>query len=198
MKKILAVLLLTALMVYMSMPVMAYDYYQETLGEAILREDGLLLVSGFGLTEDSLDEVLLYIEEAEIYDLRTGFAVGAEAIYEGDCVRVVYEVETDGNETGHALARALEIYVHAGEQDAADFMVVVSDNIWYSDEGCVFVTIDGKYRVTLDDDTMLLDAYGYEMSYDDIVPGMEMFVWAATVTASFPGQVVPDKIVLLN
>jgi len=173
----------------------AYDQYFETLGEAIPTEDGLLLVSGISLTEDSLDEVLLCIEEADIFDLRSGFAVHAGDIYEGDCVRVVYAL--DAADMWHTVAKALMVYVHAGEQDAADLMIVVSDNIWYSDGGCAFVTLDGKYRVTLSEDTVLLDRYGHEISYDEIVPGMEMFVWAAFVTASFPGQVIPDKIVLL-
>jgi len=171
---------------------MAYGYYMEILGEAIPRDDGFLLVSGIGLTEDAWDEVLLYIDEAEIYDLMTGFTIGPEDIYEGDCIRVVYE----SADADYPLARALEIYVHAGEPRAADFMVVVSDNIWYSDEGCVFVTMDGKYRITLTDDTLLFDGHGYEIAYDEIATGMEMFVWAAFVTASFPGQVLPDKIVL--
>ena len=192
MKKTLAILILAIFMACTSFPVMAYDYYSEILGEAIPREDGLLLVSGIGLTDDAWDEVLLYIDDAEIYDLRTGFAIEPNDIYEGDCIRAVYEPGWDG------VSSALIIYVNAGEQDAADFMVVVSDNIWYADEGCVFVTLDGKYRITLEEGTLLLDSYGFEMSWDEIVPGMEMFVWAAFVTASFPGQVVPDKIVLLN
>ena len=172
---------------YMTSSVMAYGHVMETLGEAIPRGDGYLLVSGIGLTEGAFDEVLLYIGDADVYDLLTGFSISPEDIYEGDSVRVVYESD-----------QALEIYLHAGEQDAADFMVVVSDNIWYSEDGCAFVTIDGKYRITLLEDTLLYDAYGYEMSWEEIVPGMEMFVWASFVTASFPGQVVPDKIVILR
>ena len=192
MKKSIVLLIIAAIIACIPIPIKASGYYPETLGEALPRDDGLLLVSGIGLTEDAWDEVLLYIDEAEIYNLRTGFAIGANEIHEGDCIRVMYEPGRD--EVSHALV----IYVHAGEQDAADFMVVVSDNIWHTETGCVFVTIDGKYRITIEEDTLLLDNYGYEMSWDEIVPGMEMFVWAAFVTASFPGQVVPDKIVLLN
>ena len=174
--------------------VTAYDNFFETLGEAIPQEDGVLLVSGVGLTEDAWDEVFLYIEDAEIYDLRTGFAIDFLDIYEGDCVRVVYHQGLEG----YPMALALEIYVHAGEPDSADFMVVVSDNIWYSDEGCSFVTVDGKYRITLMGGVLLYDEFGYKMSCEEISPGMEMFVWASLVTASFPGQVIPDKIVLLR
>ena len=174
----------------------AYDHYFETLGEAIPTEDGLLLVSGISLTEGSWDEVLLCIEKAEIYDLRSGFAINFNDIYEGDCVRVVYKF--DETDISYSAAHALIVYAHVGEQDSADLIIVVSDNIWYSDEGCVFVTLDGKYRVTLSEDTLLLDSNGYDVSYDDIAPGMEMFVWADFVTASFPGQVIPDKIVVLG
>ena len=165
---------------------LAYSDFYETIGEAIAVEDGYLLVSGIGLTDGAQDEVLLFIGGAEIYDLRTGFPMDPNNIRQGDSLRVAYDTE----------GSALEVYVHAGEVGSADFMVVVSGNIWYSDEGCVFVTIDGKYRIILDEDTLLLDSYGYEMSWDEIEPGMEMFVWAAFVTASFPGQVIPDKIVL--
>ena len=183
MKKFCCVLVL--LFVCLPGPVMAYNYFQEILGEAVLQEDGILHVVGIDLPDGSQDEIFLYIDEAEIFNLRTGFAIGPYDIREGDTVRVIYESD-----------RALEVYVHAGEADAADFMVVVSDNIWYSDVGCAFVTIDGKYRITLSEETLLLDSRGYEISYDEIAPGLEMFVWAAFVTASFPGQVIPDKVVL--
>ena len=186
MKKYIHMICLSLLAIFL-LPcnVFAYDYFDEILGEAMPRSDGFLHVIGVGLTDDSSDEVILNIYDAEIYDLQTGFAIDARDIYEGDTVRVVYNYD-----------RALEIYVHAGEDNAADFMVTVSDNIWYSDDGCVFVTIDGKYRITLSIDTLLLDSCGYEINFEEIAPGMEMFVWAAFMTASFPGQVIPDKVVL--
>ena len=185
MKKLLfAILVIAAISI--SYPVNAYGY-METLGEANPQGDGYLQVSGIGLTDGAFDEVSLYISNAEVYDLRSGFAIAWEDIAYGDQVRVVYEGE-----------QAIEIYVHAGDSTAADFMVVVSDNIWHADDGCVFVTIDGKYRITLTEETHLLDSFGYEISWDDIEPGMEMFVWAAFLTASFPGQIIPDKIVLIE
>lgn len=194
-KKISLILLMVLISIYISISISlptavnAYEYhYMETLGEVISLEDGFLLVSGIGLTEDAFDEVLLYISEAEVYDLQTGFAISPSDIYEGDCIRAVYE----------PCGQAIEIYINVGEPRSADFMVVVSDNIWYSDDGCSFVTLDGKYRITLTEETRLYDSYGYEMSFEEITPGMEMFVWAAIVTASFPGQVIPDKIVLLS
>ena len=181
-------LLIIAILMFIPMNVSGYHTFpMETLGEAISLEDGYLHISGVGLTDDSLDEVLLYIEGAEIFDLRTGFAINADKIYKGDTVRVVYVDYV-----------ALEIYVHAGDPVAADFMVVVSDNIWYSDDTCVFVTIDGKYRITVTEETLLTDGLGYGISWEDIEPGMEMFVWAAFLTASFPGQIIPDKIVLID
>ena len=167
-------------------PVHAYSY-METLGEAIPQNNGYLHISGIALTDNAFDEILLYIGDAEVYDLRTGFAINKDDILEGDQVRVVYQDD-----------QALEIYVHAGDPTAADFMVVVSDNIWYAEDGCVFVTIDGKYRITLTEETQLFDSFGYDISWDDIEPGMEMFVWAAFLTASFPGQIIPDKIVLIE
>ena len=197
MKKLYLVISVALIISCMPSPLAAYSYLLETLGEAIPREDGLLLVSGIGLSEEAWDEVLLYVDEAEIYDLRTGFSMNAQDIYEGDIVRVVYESEGDLN-SGSPFAQALIVYAHAGEPDSADLMVVVSDNIWHSGEGCSFVTIDGKYRITLTDESLLLDEYGFEMSFEEITPGMEMFVWASFVTASFPGQLIPEKIVLLG
>jgi len=195
MKKIIIICLMLALS-FSPITVKAYwQAFSETLGEAIPQEDGFLLVSGIGLTEDAWDEILLYIDEAEVYDLQTGFAVGPADIYEGDTVRVAYK-PLDQIAGDFPIAEALEVFIHAGEPGSADFMVVVSDNIWYSDEGCVFVTLDGKYRIVLDEDTLLLDSYGYEMFFEEITAGMEMFVWANFVTASFPGQVIPDKVVL--
>ena len=175
------------------MQVVAYHYYVETIGEAIPTKDGYLLVSGMGLTDGAYDQVLLCTKEAEIFDLRTGFLIEMQNICEGDCVRVMYDpslLNYDG------ITQAMEVFVHAGEIGSADFMVVASENIWYSNGNCSFMTTDGKYRIIIDEETLLLDGLGYEMPWEDIEPGMEMFVWAAVVTASFPGQVIPDKIVL--
>jgi len=184
MKKLFFPLLIATILLLL--PVRVYGY-METLGEAISLEGGYLHISGIRLTDDAWDEVFLYIGDAEIFDLRTGFPIDADEIYEGDTVRVVY-----------ADDQAMEIYVHAGDPVAADFMVVVSDNIWYNDDACIFVTIDGKYRITITEDTLIMDGMGYEISWEDIESGMEMFVWAAFLTASFPGQIIPDKIVLID
>jgi len=194
MKRICTILTLVFILAVLPQPamVLAGGYLLEAFGEAIPQEDGYLLVAGLGPADDDWGEILLYIHDAEIYDLHTGLAIEPEDIYGGDSVRVVYEPALNNS------GRAVMVYLHAGEIGAADFVVEVSDNIWYSNEGCVFVTSDGKYRIILDENTLLLDDYGYEMSFDEIVPGMEMFVWASFVTASFPGQVVPDKIVLLR
>ena len=186
MKKIYLALVMATALAFIPMQAAAVGHYMETLGEAILREDGLLQVTGIGLTENAFDEVLLYFDEADVYDLQTGFAIRPEDIREGDYIRVGY----------CPASVAYEIFVHAGEPGSADFMVMVSDNIWYNDDSCAFVTMDGKYRITLTEETMLLDEYGNSLSYDEISPGLEMFVWASFVTASFPGLVMPDKIVL--
>jgi len=183
-KKLFMPLLIAAILMFCPIKVHSYA---ETLGEAISLEGGYLHISGIRLTDDAWDEVFLYIGDAEIFDLRTGFVIGVDEIYEGDTVRVVYLED-----------QALEIYVHAGDPVAADFMVAVSDNIWYSDEACIFVTIDGKYRITITEETLVMDGLGYEISWEEIEPGMEMFVWAAFLTASFPGQIIPDKIVLID
>jgi len=188
--------ILLAALLLLSQSVMAYPYYLETYGEAVPRADGLLHVFGVALTDDAWDEVVLDMGHAEVYDLRTGFISTVWDIYEGDAVRAVYEPNYSID--GLPLARAVTVYLHAGEPDAADLRLTVSDNIRYTNEACAFVTPDGKYRVTLTDDTLLLDGYGYQLSFYDIEPGMEMFVWASSVTASFPGQLFPDKVVLLD
>ena len=170
----------------------ALAYPPETFGEALLREDGFLQVTGIALTDGAWDEVLLDAEDALVYDLQTGFLAELDDIFEGDMVRVVYEPGRN------PWAQAEVIYLNAGEPGSADFKVAVSDNLWHSAEGCSFVTPDGKYRVTLTPDTLLLDSGGSPLALADFQPGMQMFVWATSVTASFPGLVVPDKVVVLE
>jgi hypothetical protein len=190
MKKIFFVLTLLLLS-----PCAAYGaaapQYLETFGEAVPREDGLLQVSGIALNEGAWDEVLVCTAEAEIFNLLTGLAV--TEIFEGDIVRVLY------TEKQNPFASGVSVYLHAGMEGAADFRVTAGDNFWrgYYGEACTFVTPDGKYCLTLNANTLLLDETGRQISIADIRPGMEMFVWAAWITASVPGQVVPDKIVLI-
>jgi len=164
----------------------------ETYGAATPRADGYLQVSGMALTDGAWDDVLLCLQDAWVYDLRTGFAAEPAAITHGDAVRVVYEP------AGDAFGTAVWVYLHAGEPDAAGLRVTAGEPVWHTATGCHFMTPDGKYHLRIPPEATLFDAHGAPLSATDIVPGTEMFVWANSLTASFPAQVVPQKIVLLE
>jgi hypothetical protein len=188
--------LFTALMLMMPVSVQAY-WMPETFGTVEYFDGEILRVTGMALTEHAMDDLFLYTPEAWIYDLRTGFPGYVTDIEDGVPLRAVYLPRyTGGEDTLVHLAAAL--YLYAGEPGAADLKVTVSENICYTEDGCTFVTQDGKYRIGLFNDTTLYNSLGARIDAWDILPGMEMFVWSAYVTASFPGQLVPEKIVLIE
>jgi hypothetical protein len=161
-------------------------YLHEIYGTIVFSEGGLVRISGESLTGDA-DEVDVYIHEAFIYDLITGYPAWPDHVYEGMAVRCSYEQN---------LAHGL--WLNCGEDDAAAFKAVVSDNIHYNGMDCVFLTTDGKYRITLTADTVVIDPYRGVIKTGDIRPGMEMFVWVDMVTASYPAEAYPDRVVLVN
>ena len=174
-----------------------FPWLPETYGEAFHLQQGYMCVTGIGLTHNAPDDVVMFTENAPVYDLRTGAPMRVTDIRNGDIVRAVYY--WDGlTDEADAVFRAAALYVHADATNAADFRTIVSENIFYGEDGCIFVTHDGKYRVVVTADTLLTDGGGSVFTPWDIVPGMDMFVWAAFVTASFPGQLIPDKMVLVG
>ena len=164
----------------------------ETIGYAADFDGKILHIIGEAITPDGREDVLINIANAPIYNLQTGFQVGASAIYEGMSVRSAYSVSQ--SEPFDALA----IWLNWNLDDAAVFSVVTSGNIQYGDNSCVFLSEDGKYRITIAENTAIICPRRGRLSFRDISPGQEFFVWVDMITASSPAEVFPDKIVLLD
>lgn len=145
-----------------------------------------LFLSGESLTPDGYDDLEIELGDAPIYDLLTGLPVSVASIQPGIEARVAY--------TGYP-PQATAIWLHPNHDGAAVFTVTVSDNIHYGIGYCVFLSADGRYRITLTEDTYILDVPYGAISPEDVVPGQAFFVWVDMITASSPALVYPDKVV---
>jgi len=164
----------------------------ETMGVIVSHQDNFLHVIGEPLTESALDDVVIIVGDAPIYDMLTGFPVDISAIIEGMYARIAYYQQP--SEPHMALA----IWLNYCHKDAAVFAVAVSENIQYIDDSCIFLSVDGKFRIVLAPDTAIIDpCHGY-IKPTDIYPGQKMFVWVDMVTASSPALAYPDKVVLIH
>jgi len=161
----------------------------ETLGIIENYAGGLIYISGEALTYDGLDDVIVQIGDAPVYDLLTGLPVPVSSIKIGMEVRVAYFLQAD------EYPCAVAIWLNPGHEDAAVFSTIVSENIYYGPDYTVFLSADGRYRITLTADTYIfVPGYG-EIAPDDIIPGQKFFVWVDMITASSPALVFPDKVV---
>jgi len=164
----------------------------ETVGTITNVGDGNLRVVGEPLNAAGLRDIKVDIGTAPIYDLVTGFPVCISNIEPDMNVRIAYETSKMG------IAAAVAVWLNCDYEDSAVFTVVVSENIQYGHDFCVFLSADGKYRVTLTPDTEIIDPDYGELLPHDILPGQEFFVWVDMITASSPSIVYPDKVVLIN
>jgi len=192
MKKFISVLVCLAFVFGSYVLVEGAFYGSETLGHVVYLEEDILHIVGEGITPGGRRDVLVNIAGSPIYDLRTGFPVSAAAIYEGMSVRAAYAVERSEPFEG------LAVWLNWDFDDAAVFSVVVSGNIQYGADSCVFLSHDEKYRVTIFPETVIMCPRFGQLAFSDIVPGQEFFVWVDMITASSPAEVFPDKIVLLD
>jgi len=161
----------------------------ETIGIIEIYDGDFLYVLGDALTYNGLDDIAIQIGDAPIYDLLTGLPACASSILAGMEVRAAYIRQADEH------AQAIAIWLNPSHEDAAVFSTVVSDNIYYGPDYTVFLSADGRYRVTLTLDTYIyVPGYG-EISPEDIMPGQKFFVWVDMITASSPALVFPDKVV---
>jgi len=163
----------------------------ETIGEVVGIDGYYLHVVGEPLTPASKHDIISNIQYAPIYDLLTGFPANICDIRPDMSIRIAYIHANDG-------AEAIAVWLNCDYEDSAVFTVVVSDNIQYGYDSAIFLSADGKYRVTLSHKTSIIDPYMGELSPLDIVPGMEFFIWVDMITASSPSQVYPSKVVLIN
>ena len=161
----------------------------ETVGIVDDHDDSYLFISGEALTYNGLDEIVLQVGDALVYDLITGLPACAGSIEIGMEVRAAYVIQSD------EYAQAVAIWLNPCHEDAAVFSTVVSDNIYYGPDYTVFLSADGRYRITLTADTYIYIPGHGEISPQDIFPGQEFFVWVDMITASSPALVFPDKVV---
>jgi len=160
----------------------------ETIGSVIDLDGTSLHVIGESLSAAGHSDVIVTIGSARMYDLQTGLPVDIDYIQQGMSVRVAYD----------ASKTALAVWLNYDYEDSAVFSVVVSDNIQYGYDYCVFLCTDSKYRVTLAPDTMIIDPHYGKLSPADILPGQAFFLWVDMITASSPSLVYPDKVVLID
>jgi len=160
----------------------------ETIGEITAVTDTHIHITGDPLTPIASHDITVAIGDALIYDLRTGFPVCVLFMAEGMSARVAYD----------KAKNAVAIWLNCDYEDSAVFTVAVSGNIRYEYGYCTFLSADGKYRVTLSPETVIIDPYYGELSPADVVPGLELFVWVDMITASHPSLVYPDKVVIVR
>ena len=151
----------------------------------------VLHIVGEALAEDGEKSVLVRVGNAPVYDLRTGFRRDAADIRLHTDIRAAFAY---GNEPADAVV----LWLNWSAADAAVFTVRVSENINFTQDGAVFLSADGKYRLVLSADTVILCPFGDYLTPRDILPGMEFFVWVDVLTASTPAMVYPEKVVLVS
>ena len=168
------------------------EIIDETIGTVEDFAMGCLYIIGEALTVGGLDSAIIELGDAPIYDLLTGLPISACCIKVGTDIRVAYIRQPD------MPAQAITVWLNPNHEDAAVFTTIVSENIQYGLDYCVFLSADGRYRITLTADTYILDpGYGL-ITTQDILPGQEFFVWVDMITASSPALVFPDKVVLIE
>ena len=163
----------------------------ETIGIIIGLDGDFLYISGDALTIEGYDEAILQLGDAPIYDLITGLSVSVSCIIPGMEARVAYYDTKD-------FPQALTIWLHPNHENAAVFTATVSDNIQYGLGYTVFLSADGRYRITITDDTFIYGPLCGTLNPEDIEPGQDLFVWVDMITASSPALVYPEKIVLIH
>jgi hypothetical protein len=160
-------------------------YWQEIQGVVVSNENGRLHIEGESLTGGQ-NEAVVYISGATVYDLLTGYPVRSRDIREGTAAQMSFHGDY-----------AFEVWLNCHEEYAAAFKAIASENIQYTADSCVFLTIDGKYRVYLTPDTYIIDPFAGAITPLDVFPGHEMFIWVDMVTASSPALAFPQKAVLI-
>ena len=168
------------------------DNVGETIGFVMELSGDVLHVVGEPLNERGFSSVLVCVYDAPVYDLRTGFLVGAHAITEDSDVRVAYDLWGDEPHS------AVVVWLNWSCVDAAAFTVIVGENIVSGEDAAIFLCANEKYRVAVTAETTIYDPRRGHLSPADIVPGMEFFVWTDMITASSPALVYPEKIVVVG
>ncbi|MCL2578268.1 MAG: hypothetical protein FWE27_09545 [Defluviitaleaceae bacterium] len=167
------------------------DNVGEIIGYVVEVHGDIVHIIGEPLTEDGFSDALIRLGNAPIYDLRTGFRVDVYDIEKDMDIRMAFK--TSDAEPFSAMV----VWLNWNDNDAAVFTVVASENINIGEDDAIFLSADGKYRVALTPETIILDPYSGILLPCDIAPGMEFFVWVDMITASTPALVYPDKVVVV-
>jgi len=192
MKKLLVVVLSIFLSVNLTVLVLGANV-DEIIGYVMDIHDDIVHVVGEPFADDGLQGALVRIGEAPVYDLRTGLRVPAQSIRKDMDIRIAYNVQ----QTSDPFP-AVVVWLNWDDDDAAVFTVEVSENITHGNEGFVFLSADGKYRVVLTPETTILDHNNKNLPVSEITSGMEFFVWVDMITASTPALVYPEKVVVVR
>jgi hypothetical protein len=168
-------------------------YVGETQGVITRVFSECVSVEGEVLTDAGYTNVDVCVGDIPVYDLLTGLRVPYTKARKGMSARVAYEMDDDPPPYPGVV-----LWLNANHSKAAVFTAVVSGNIRYEAEGCVFLTADGKYRIVLSDETVIHDPEYGDMTHDDVIPGQKFFIWVDSITASCPAWVYPDKAVLVR
>ena len=163
----------------------------ETIGIILDFDGDFLHIIGESLTPNGYDDVILQLGDAPMYDLITGLPVSASIIRPGMEARAAYYYDPE------YFPQAVTIWFYPNHENAAVFTATVSDNIQHSLGHCVFLSTDGRYRITLTDDTFIFDPTYGPLAPEDIEPGQVFFAWVDMITASSPALVYPEKIVII-
>jgi hypothetical protein len=175
----------------------ANDNVGETIGYVVEFNGDIVHVVGEPLDESGFSGAFVQLGNAPVYDLRTGFRVPAEAIQKDMDIRMAYRVPQGANSGSTEPFHAIVAWLNWNEDDAAVFTVEVSENSSYGIEGLVFLSADGKYRIVLTPETLIIDPHYGILSPSEISAGMEFFVWVDILTASTPALVYPEKVVVV-
>ena len=170
----------------------AAEHIHEIMGVIIQKDGEQLHIVGESLT-GHCGEVIVSIGNAPIYNLLTGRLEQAHAISGNISVRAAYIPRQESHPH-----EAITVWLHALEDEAAVFSTVVSENIQYGVDHCVFLSTDGKYRITLNLDTLITDPNAGLLHPNEVYPGQEFFIWVDMITASNPALVYPYQVVLIQ
>jgi len=162
----------------------------ETIGHVVSFDGEVLHITGEAITPTGKTDVLISIQSAPIYDLLTGFEIAPHNISENTSIRAAY---VQGGQPKDAIA----LWVNWDYDNSAVFSVVVSENIQYGRDYAVFLSHDGKYRITVTSETEIECPYFGKITPADILPEQEYFIWVDMITASSPALVYPERIVML-
>jgi hypothetical protein len=160
-------------------------------------EENTIHVVGQGLNENSLDEIVLDISQANIYDMVTGKAATREDIQKGAEVIVYYS-----NAIGMsypAIGNATHVFINVEKEQSANLKMQLGEKIDANNKNEVsFMSADGTYIMSFNENTEIRHENGEVGTIANLNKGDEVLVWFPLMTASMPGMATATKAVILS